>query len=398
MKKTFLVTALFLLSVSVAQAAEVNFRELDEQSRVARPTSNSIMFRRNAEQYRQLSDEKQEIERQREEARRQAEEYRRQQEAYMRRQAEIEAERRAQEEMERQRAEALKPITLYENKLKIYALVNGEIITSSDMQSRINAFIMTTGIPYNDKTKNMIKNKVLQAAIDEKLKIQEAQKNNIHVSHAEINQAVQNFEQNNNLPAGELRKILQNAKVSMKVWLTQIEADLAWKKLVVDKSYGKINVSESDINRALDDVKKDMKIQKFMTLELVISKKDARDIKELVETLRHDPRFELYAMQFSQSPSSANGGRLGWISKGKLPEPLEKVLFKMKEGEVSDPILYGNSYYILKLEQIYDPAVGKQEVPSRADVKNFLQNKKMEELSDKFIKDLRSRALIEKKV
>ena len=135
-----------------------------------------------------------------------------------------------------------------------------------------------------------------------------------------------------------------------------------------------------------------------MVLELVINKKDAKDIKELVETLRNDPRFELYAMQFSQSPSSANGGRLGWISKGKLPEPLEKVLFKMKEGDVSDPISYGNSYYILKLEQIYDPKKGLQTMPNREDVRNFLQNKKMEELSDKFIKDLRSRALIEKKI
>lgn len=234
MKKTFLVITFFLLSLSAALAAEVNFRELDEQSRMSRPSSNSIMFRRNAEQYRQLSDEeKKEIEREREMARKQAEEYRRQQ-------AQIEAERRAQEEMERQRAEALKPITLYENKLKIYALVNGEIITSSDMQSRINAFIMTTGIPYNNKTKNMIKNKVLQTAIDEKLKIQEAKKNNIHISQAEINQAVRNFEKNNGMPEGELRKILQKAKVSMKVWTTQIEADLAWKKLVVDKSYGRL--------------------------------------------------------------------------------------------------------------------------------------------------------------
>lgn len=392
MKKTFLVITFFLLSLSAALAAEVNFRELDEQSRMSRPSSNSIMFRRNAEQYRQLSDEeKKEIEREREMARKQAEEYRRQQ-------AQIEAERRAQEEMERQRAEALKPITLYENKLKIYALVNGEIITSSDMQSRINAFIMTTGIPYNNKTKNMIKNKVLQTAIDEKLKIQEAKKNNIHISQAEINQAVRNFEKNNGMPEGELRKILQKAKVSMKVWTTQIEADLAWKKLVVDKSYGRVNISEGEINRALDDVKKDMKIQKYMVLELVINKKDAKDIKELVETLRHDPRFELYAMQFSQSPSSANGGRLGWISKGKLPEPLETAILKMKEGQVSNPISYGNSYYILKLEQIYNPKTDKQAIPSRDDVRGFLQNKKMEELSDKFIKDLRSRALIEKKV
>ena len=65
----------------------------------------------------------------------------------MRRQAQLEAQRRAEEEAERQRQEALKPITLYGGKLKIYALVNGEVITSTEMQSRINAFIVATGIP-----------------------------------------------------------------------------------------------------------------------------------------------------------------------------------------------------------------------------------------------------------
>lgn len=399
MKKIFFLTALMFFPITAVYAANIDLKELDTESRSSRPNTNSIMFRRNAEQYRQLSDEeKQEIERQRELARKQAEEYRRQQEAYMRQQAQIEAEQRALEEMERKRAEALKPITLYENKLKIYALVNGEIITSSDMQSHINAFILTTGIPYNDQTKNMITHKVLQSAIDEKLKIQEAQKNNIKISTKEINQAVHQFEKNNNMPAGELKKILQQAKVSMKVWTTQIEADLAWKKLIIDKSYGRINVSESDINRAIDEVKKDMKVQKFMVLELVLNKKEAKDVKELVETLRHDPRFELYAMQFSQSPSSANGGRLGWVSAGKLPAPLEQAVFKLKEGDVSDPISYGNNYYILKLEQIYNPDSGKQTIPTRQEVKSFLQNKKMEEMSEKYIKDLRSRALIEKKV
>ncbi|MBP5353057.1 MAG: peptidylprolyl isomerase [Alphaproteobacteria bacterium] len=399
MKKIFVIALLTFLCIRPAFATDVNLQQLDSDSRTSRPSSNSIMFRRNAEQYRQLSDEeKQEIERQREVARQQAEVYRKKQEEYMRRQAQIEAERRAQEEMERQRAEALRPITLYENKLKIYALVNGELITSSDMQSRINAFILTTGIPYNGKTKTMITNKVLQSAIDEKLKIQAAKKSKIKVSAAEIKQAIRNFETSNNLPEGGLQQILSNAKVSMTAWIKQIEADLAWKKYVVEKSYGRVNVGESEINRALEEYKKDIKVQKFMVSELVRHKNDAKDINGLAAALHQDPRFELYAMQFSQSPTSANGGRLGWVAKGRLPAPLEQAVLKLKPGQVSNPILYGNNYYILKLEQVYDPNSGKQTMPSRKEIQVFLQNKKMEELSEKYMKDLRSRALIEKKI
>ena len=45
-----------------------------------------------------------------------------------------------------------------------------------------------------------------------------------------------------------------------------------------------------------------------------------------------------------------------------------------------------------------NPAIDKPETPSRQEVKNFLENKKLEEYSNRYIKNLRSRALIEKKI
>ena len=395
MIKNILLTTLFLLYSSITHSSNIDMKTLDAQSRVQSPNTNSIMFRRNAEQYKMLSDkDKAEIESSREKAR----EYYRQQEEMARRQAMIEAQRKAMEEEAKRREEALKPITLYENKLKIYALVNGEIITSNDMQNRINAFILTTGIPYNNQTKSMIEGKVLQAAIDEKLKIQEAQKNNIHITQKEIDTALLQFERSNNIPKGEFEKILNKAKVNLKTWTSQIEADLAWRKLISTKGYNFININENDINDAINQVKKDMSVQKYMVSEIVIEKKEAKDIHQLVENLRQDPRFELYAMQFSQSPSAANGGKLGWISKGSLPEFLENKIYIMKEGEVSDAILYGNDYYIFKLEKIFNPKTDTPQIPNKEEMKTFLENKKLEEYSNKYIKNLRSRALIEKKV
>ena len=184
----------------------------------------------------------------------------------------------------------------------------------------------------------------------------------------------------------------------MTVWIAQIEADIAWRKLLQSKAFSVAHVSESEISQAIRDMQKSIKVQKFMVSEIVISKKDAKDLNGLVEVLRQDPRFELYAMQFSQSPSAANGGRLGWIVKGKLPSALENAIMKLKEGDVSNPVAYGNDYYIFKMEKIFNPKTDAQSLPDRKQVRRYLENKKLEEFSDKYIKDLRNRALIEKKV
>ena len=75
------------------------------------------------------------------------------------------------------------PIQLYEKgDMRIIAIVNGEMISSTDIEQRAKAFVMNTKIPFNTETKRMIIAKVIQSAIDEKLKVQEALKQGIDIT------------------------------------------------------------------------------------------------------------------------------------------------------------------------------------------------------------------------
>ena len=266
------------------------------------------------------------------------------------------------------------PIRLFgPGDVKIIAVVNGEMISSTDIEERAKAFVMNTRIPFNAETKKMIIAKVIQSAIDEKLKLQEAERQGIEISDKEIDASIQNFEQNNKIPAGQLKSLLAKEGVSMKVFREQMKSDLAW------------------INQSA----KDMMTPKYMVSEIVIKKENAKNLGDLVANLRRDPRFELYAAQFSESPSASNGGNLGWLNKGQLAEPLDNKVLTMKEGEVSDPIQIGNEFYILKLVQVYNPKRDKPKLPSKEEMKKFMENKKMEEISAKHLHNVRQRAVIE---
>ena len=135
--------------------------------------------------------------------------------------------------------------------------------------------------------------------------------------------------------------------------------------------------------------------QKYLISEIYIKKDNAKNLSDLVYNLRHDDRFELYAMQFSDSPSAANGGNLGWVNKGKLASPLETALNKMSSGDISEPILVGDGYYILKLQKTFDPQKDKPELPDEKQIRAFLENQKMEVLSKKLLQELRQKAVIE---
>ena len=279
--------------------------------------------------------------------------------------------------------------------LKIAAVVNDEIISTRDLQNRVNLFLMTTRIPLNPQTKNMIFSRVLNNAIEEKIKLQAAEKEGIKISPQELADSVQQFEKNNQINTGELKKILAQNKVDMDAFENQMKADMAWVRLVRRKIYSDAQITQKELEKAMADAKTDLSTPKYFVSEIYIRKKDAKDLSVLVNNLRQDPRFELYAMQFSQSPTAANGGRLGWLNKGKLPEEIEKKLDKMHEGEISDPILYGEGYYIVRLDKTFDPKVDKPEIPTQNDMKKFLENQKMEEFSKKYLQDLHQKAVIE---
>ena len=290
----------------------------------------------------------------------------------------------------------IKKPTPYTGSIRILAVINGEIITTEDINHRVRAFCFNTGIPYNEDTKLLILNRVMQNTIDEKLKLQDAAKNDIIINSKEIDNAIRSFEMNNNIAAGGYKKLLKEYAISEDVFREQMKSDLAWLRLVRQKSAADY-ITQPEIDEAIAAAKKDADKTKFMVSEIVIAAKDAEHIDQLVRNLRHDPRFELYAAQFSNAPSSGSGGRLGWINAGQLPQPLDKALQKMRAGEISDPIAYNGEYYIFRLEKKFDPAVDKMSTPSDAEAKYLLQNQKMERYAAQHLQELRQKAAIELK-
>ena len=190
--------------------------------------------------------------------------------------------------------------------------------------------------------------------------------------------------------------MLKDSGVSPEVFREQLKTDLAWIRVVHRGTMGE-TITQPEIEEALAIAKRDMSKPKFMLSEIVISAKDAKHISQLAENLRQDPRFELYAAQFSQSPSSSSGGKLGWVTEGQLPPELEKHIKNLSSGEVSDPILYNGDYYIFKVEKKFDPDKDRMPLPSNEEVKNMLQNQKNERYAEERMQELRQRAVIELK-
>jgi peptidyl-prolyl cis-trans isomerase D len=84
-------------------------------------------------------------------------------------------------------------------------------------------------------------------------------------------------------------------------------------------------------------------------------KQKAREkAQEVLQQLKQKPdRFGELAKQYSQDPgSAANGGDLGYFSRGTMPKPFEEAVFGMKAGEISPPVETQYGFHIIRLTNI----------------------------------------------
>lgn len=85
-------------------------------------------------------------------------------------------------------------------------------------------------------------------------------------------------------------------------------------------------------------------------------------VKERAESvlgeLNGGGNFEELAKQYSEDSSAADGGELGFITKGMTVEPFETALFAMKAGETSGVVETEFGYHIIKAEEVKKDAKG----------------------------------------
>lgn len=72
-------------------------------------------------------------------------------------------------------------------------------------------------------------------------------------------------------------------------------------------------------------------------------------VKEAQARLKKGDAFEVVAQELGEGPAASKGGDLGFFSEGRMVKEFEDVAFKMKAGDVSDPVRTRFGFHIIKL-------------------------------------------------
>lgn len=125
----------------------------------------------------------------------------------------------------------------------------------------------------------------------------------------------------------------------------------------------KLQIASDEIKRYYEQRKESFKIPKRVRAREILIRVTPQDPPERVEekrkkaeeilgTARKTKDFGSLAKRFSESETAQKGGDLGWLQTGTIEDLLEKPLFSLKAGELSNVIRGGRGFYILKAEEV----------------------------------------------
>lgn len=236
------------------------------------------------------------------------------------------------------------------------ALVNGDIITGTDVDQRLALVLSTADNQVPEEEKQRLRMQILRNLIDETLQIQEAKASDIEVSDAEVEQsyarvAQQSFNQNVAAMDAYLKRI-GSSPASLK---RQIRGELAWQALLRRNIQPFVNVSDEEVKELLDRLKSAKGTEEYRLGEIFLAAPaEARaavgeNARRIVEQLRQGGSFVAYARQYSQASTAAVGGDLGWVRLAQLPAELATAARELQTGQLVGPIEIPGGFSIIYL-------------------------------------------------
>ena len=244
----------------------------------------------------------------------------------------------------------------------VAATVNESVISNYDLDQRTALFVATSGVRPTAESMPQIRAQVLRALIDETIEMQEAGKRRIGASQAEIQKALQNIASDNKLTPDQILATLNQAGVTTMTFIRQLSSQVIWQKLVAARYGTDVLVGDQQVDEAMARLRQGADKPQFLISEIYVGvdrPEEETNIKasaeQIAQQVKQGAPFSSIANQFSQSPSAADGGDIGWIVQGQLADEIDQALLTLRPGQVVGPIRAEGGYYILMLRDRREP-------------------------------------------
>ncbi len=289
---------------------------------------------------------------------------------------------------------------------KILAIVNGEVITQTDIDEILAPIYLQYKSTYDEealkKKLSEAKDDILNQLIEDKLILQYAKKKELSIEDKEVDRLIADI-RSNFKSAEEFDNILKNQNITLFDLKKRYREQLLIKKTVSKEVINKIVVSPTEVNDYYNNNKDNYKIPEQIRLRnifLSVTAESGADIEKKAADIYGQSQkgieFIELVEKYSEAPNVIDSGDMGYLNQNELRDEIKNSVFQLPVGQVTKPIKTSSGYYIFKVEDKKEASI-----PSLEEVQDIIRSeifeKKLKTKLNEWIQKLKESAFIEVK-
>ena len=287
---------------------------------------------------------------------------------------------------------------------RIVAVVNNDAITMNELLEKIAVYRMENRQP-GGPTDEQLKQESLNRLIDDRLQLQEADREKIAVEDAELNEEfLDRIRKYGVSSEDEFDKLVRAQGVTLESIKRRLRDGLKVSKLIRRKVTLRISVTEDEVSQYLEANRAKLETSLSYHARHILITPDpptdpgweaARIKAEMLRAQLSDGGdFIELARQHSRDASAKDGGDLGTLKRGELSQDVEAAILALRPGEMSKPFRSALGYHVFRLES-KEGLEGEGLARIRQQIRDILFREKFETRQEAWLKEIKQRAIIE---
>ena len=292
---------------------------------------------------------------------------------------------------------------------RIVARVNDDVITLSELQEE--------GLPLFERLRANYTGKELEYQVQHaerefldqlilrRLQLQYASQIGINAAENEINAALKDVLNRNNMTQEALTALLTREGLTLQDYKDRLREQIILARLMNQTVRSRVSVDASEVEAYYkahqDDFSQPAQARVrhiFFRIDPEAAPPQVDAVRErasqVLQEARNGGDFGDLARRYSEDATAANGGDLGVIKRGQALPEFEEVIFALREGDVSEVVRTPNGLHIVKIDAFTKGS--EQSFPEiKAEIERRLLQEKIEQRFQDWTNELRDRAFIE---
>jgi peptidyl-prolyl cis-trans isomerase SurA len=201
-----------------------------------------------------------------------------------------------------------------------------------------------------------MKKSVMEELVNEALLEDRAKELDLVTADAEIEDQIRRLKEQNNVTTDEdFAKALAQSGLTIDRLRDQLRRTVTLQRVVGREVNSKVDLSDDALRIIYEREKETWRVpEKAHLAEILVPNGDdparsARRAKEASDLVKGGAKFEAVVKDYSDGATKSRGGDLGTVAKGELTAEIDRAVFSLPVGSVSDPIGTKFGWHLVKV-------------------------------------------------